>query len=218
MENNVSTKTSQKKKTSVTGLTKNIVQFRNGFVNLHDSKETNYEMAMSVASELMQFGYILGQDAITQIASASKEEIVRFHDEVIDWLKEMTGSKRNYQPFWKGFPQEVMEKSECELWMHQIIYYWSNCKYDPSDWTKTKPTAFEQPKYTRIVVGNDEKFISIFTNLVSINQSLTPDDMNVVKFFVENGHPLVFPQVIPFKENLCYTITLMIESDKYEFI
>jgi hypothetical protein len=184
-------------------LTKNIVQFRSNFVNLPKSNEDNRGMAMSVMSELMQFGYILSAEAIDNISAASRENIISFHNDVISYLKFLTGAGRNYTPFWGGFPQQVMEKSEFELWMHQIIYYFSNATYEPTEWTKQKPTAFEQPKYTKISLGSEEQFEKIFTSRVSVNQSLTPEDLDVVKFFVESGSALRFPDQIPFKENLC---------------
>lgn len=186
-------------------LTKNIVQFRNGFVNVPPAQKTtdNYLLSMSVASELMQFGFVLDQGAISLLAHSTKTEITKFHTEVIDYLKDITGGKRNYTPFWKGFPDDVMEKSEAELWSHQIAHYISNGRYEPSEWTITRKTAFEQPKYTIITSGDDTMYQKIFTDLVSVNQSLTPDDLNTVKFFVSSGEMLIFPPSIPFKENLC---------------
>lgn len=91
---------------------KNIIQLRNRFVNLTNAKENNYQLAMSVVSELMQFGYVLNELAIDNLKSATREDIIEFHDETITYLKKMTGSNRNYQPFWKGFPTQVMEMSE----------------------------------------------------------------------------------------------------------
>lgn len=182
---------------------KNIIQFRNGFVNLPKTSENNYVLTMTVVSELLQFGYILDGLAIDSLSKASKEDIILFHNEVIDWLKIMTGSNRNYKPFWGGFPEEVMEKTECELWFHQITHYLSQGSYTPSEWTKVRPTAFEQPEYTKITIGDEDKFLNIFTDLVSVNQSLTQSDLEIVKWFVNSGQELRFPQTIPFKENLC---------------
>ncbi len=158
---------------------------------------------MSVVSELMQFGYVLNTDAIDMLSSASREDIIEFHNETIEYLKKATGSNRNYTPFWKGFPQEVMEKSELELWLHQIVHYMSNGSYEPNEWTKERTTAFEQSKYYTLTAGNEDKFLEIFTKLVSVNNSLTPNDLDIVKYFVSNGYELRFPESIPFKENLC---------------
>lgn len=196
------TKSPEKKK-ETSSLTKNIVQFRNNFVNLKNSGEDNRSLAMSMLSELMQFGYVLTPEAIDNIAAASRKDIIAFHTEVISYLKKMTGSNRNFQAFWPGFPEQVMEKSEFELWIHQLVHYASNGTYVPNEWTKERKTAFEQSKYYNITVGDESKFEQIFTDLVSVNNSLTPDDLEVVKWFVSSGSTLRFPDAIPFKENLC---------------
>lgn len=186
-------------------LTKNIVQFRKGFVNLIPNLEfsKNDNVAMSIIAELMQFGYILNDQAIGILKNAHLSDLIKFHDEVISYLKELTGSSRNYTPFWKGFPQEVMDKSECELWLHQIVHYMSNGRYEPSEIIVRRNTAFEHSSYTVIKAGDDSDYQKIFTDLVSVNQSLTPEDTEIVEFFIETEkNNLIFPAQIPFKENL----------------
>lgn len=189
---------------------KNVIQFRNGFINVPNSNENNLSLAMSVTSELMQFGYMLNKDSLDALSKASKEDIVKFYNEVIPFLKEMTGSNRTYKAFYSGFPEQVMSMSDIELWLHQITHYWSNGSYIPSDWTKARPTAFENSKVTIIELGNEDKFLKIFTDLVSVNSSLTPDDLKIVEWFVSSGTELRFPDVIPFKENLCTLAALKI--------
>lgn len=200
---NTATKPAEKKEINKSSFTKNVVQFRSNFINLQNSGEDNRGLAMSILSELLQFGYVLTPDAIDNIAAASKKDIIDFHNEVISYLKKMTGSNRNHKAFWPGFPEQVMEKSEFELWIHQIVHYMSNGSYAPSEWTKERPTAFEQSKYYNITSGDESKFEKIFSDLVSVNNSLTPDDLEVVKWFVISGSVLRFPEQIPFKENLC---------------
>jgi hypothetical protein len=195
------TKTAEKKATS--NLTKNVVQFRSNFVNLKNAGQDNRALALSMLSELMQFGYVLTPEAIDNIAAASRQDIIAFHTEVIAYLKKMTGSNRNFKAFWPGFPEQVMEKSEFELWVHQIVHYMSNGAYMPNDWTKERATAFEQSKYYNITAGDEARFEKIFTDLTSVNQSLTPDDLEVIGWFVNSGSVLRFPDQIPFKENLC---------------
>jgi hypothetical protein len=187
---------------------KNIIQFRNGFVNLPNDSQNNHSMALTITAELMQFGYLLDQNAINNIKSSNSINIVNFHNEVITWLKKMTGSERTYRPFWSGFPEEVMEKTEEELWTSQIIHYISFGSYLPNEWSKMRPTAFEQPNYTILKAGDDTLFDAIFTDLVSVNQSLTRDDLETVKWFVESGRDLILPNTIPFKETLC-TLAMM---------
>lgn len=193
---------------------KNIIQFRFGFINLPSASSLNkngYAQAMSISAEVMQFGYILSPNAIGILETASSEDITKFHNEIITYLKEATGSKHTHRAFWPGFPQQVMDMSECELWIHQIVHYMSNGAYLPNDLTKARPTAFEHPKYTVIDAGTEDKFLNIFTDLVSVNQSLTPDYLDMIKWFATSGYELRYPATIPFKENLCTLAAMGLE-------
>jgi hypothetical protein len=194
-------------------LTKNIVQFRSGIVNLPNLNFENKQLAFTVMAELMQFGYILDDSAINNLSSSSNEDIVKFHNEVIGYLKSMTGSDRNYIPFWVGFPKQVMDMEESELWLHQIAHYLSNGSYIPNDLAKERPTAFEFSEYDVISGGDEEKFLSIFTDLISINQSLTPDDVDIIKWYCRNDVKLIFPEIIPFKENLITLVAMGLDLE-----
>ncbi len=193
-------------------MSKNVVAFQNNMVVEHqvvsDVKRSNEVLAYTVTAELLKFGYILSNETISELRTWSAEELTKFHNEVISYLKIATGSTRNYTPFWKGFPQEVMEKSEVELWMYQIVHYLSGGTFEPNEWTKTRATAFEQPSYTVVNLATKTEFSAIFTRLVGGNQSLTPNDLEVVKWFHTSGQELVMPDRIPFKETMCTLASL----------
>lgn len=184
-------------------LTKNIVCLQKNQICLSDAFVDNRSLAMTVQAELMKFGYMLDQDAFMQLGRADKADIVDFNNEVTGYLRYITGGDRNYIPFYPGFPQQVMDKSLTELWWDQIVSYWLNGKFVSATWTKPFESAFETVNYKMIKAGTEESFKQIFTDLVSVNQSITPQDMEVIKWFVDTKQPLVFPETIPFKENLC---------------
>jgi hypothetical protein len=185
---------------------KNVIQLKNKFINVpltSKGDEKAYLASVTLAAELMKFGFILETDVLSKLALATKEEIQKLYQELIEFLKKETGSNRSYSPFWKNFPEEVMEKNEAELWLHQITHYMTNGCYEPSSITRERAVAFEHPSYTKIRWGSEDDYLKIFTDLVSINQSLSPDDLEIVKYFVSSGDELRFPSEIPFKENLC---------------
>src|SRR5574343_282744 len=146
---------------------KNTIAFRNGFLCMPSGNHDNRQAAMTVASELMQFGFILDEGAMSQMSSASVADITSFYNEIIPFLKKLTGSERSFRPFWPGFPAQVMGMSECELWLHQIAHYISGGSYSPSDWTNARPTAFEQPSYTVIRAGDEQDMLHTYMSLVS---------------------------------------------------
>lgn len=193
-------------------LTKNIVALQKGLVVPPNDGMDNRIAVATVQSHLMEWGYMLDQDAFFELSKSDLSFITKFNDEVISYLKEVMGGKRNYQPLYKNFPQEVMSMSDFELYINAILHYWSNGEWEPSTVTYEKPIKFEKIKYNLIKFGTQERFSQIFTDLVSINTSLSPQDLNIVKWFVESGEKLVFPDVIPFKENLCTLAGMGIEG------
>lgn len=193
-------------------LTRNIVAFQNNLVCSPNDGMDNRIAVATVQAHLMEWGYMLDQDAFTELSKSDLSFITTFNDEVISYLKEVMGGKRNYQPLYKNFPQEVMSMSDFELYFNAILHYWSNGEWEPSTVTYEKPIKFEKIKYNLIKFATPERFLQIFTDLISINTSLSPQDMKIVEWFVESDEKLVFPNVIPFKENLCTLASKGIEG------
>jgi len=194
-------------------LTRNIVALQKGLVCPSNDGLDNRIPVATVQAHLMSFGYMLDEDAFAELSKSDLSEIQKFNDEVISYLREITGGKRNFTALYKNFPEEVMSKSDSELFYNAIRHYWSNGTWEPSTATYERPIKFEKIKYTMIKYGTQERFERIFTDLVSINTSLTPSDLNIVKWFAETNQKLVFPDVIPFKENLCVIFGELIKNN-----
>ena len=192
--------------------TRNIIALQKSLVCPPNDGMDNRIAVATVQSHLMQWGYMLDEDAFFALSKSDLSFIQKFNDEVITHLKNVMGGNRDYQPLYKNFPQEVMVMSDFELYMNAIMHYWSNGQWEPSTHTYEKEIKFEKIKYNLIKYGTSERFSQIFTDLVSLNTSLTPQDLEIVKWFVTNGETLVFPNTIPFKENLCTLAAMGIEG------
>jgi len=193
-------------------LTKNIVALQKGLVVPSNDGMDNRIAVATVQSHLMGLGYMLDQDAFAELAKSDLSVIENFNNEVIAYLNNILGGKREYKPLYKNFPQEVMSMSDFELYFNAIIHYWSNGTWEPSTAEFEKSIKFENIKYTMIGYATEDRFSRIFTDLVSINTSLMPQDMAIIQWFVNSGEKLVFPDVIPFKENLCTLASMGIEG------
>lgn len=173
------------------------------------TKATSLSLVYTVQAELMQLGVMLDEQAFSCLSLLGDEDIIRYHDEVIAYLKYIKGDG-NYRPLYDGFPQQVMEMSESELFLNAIIHYWSNGEWVPNAYTKAKPTAFEHPTYKVLSPCSEAKFNRIFTDILSVNQSITPMDKEVVKWFLADKDWCtirnILPKTIPFKENLCFML------------
>ena len=197
-------------------MNKNLICLRNGFVWLKNADQNNLALAMSVNAQLMEYGYMLDQDAFDQLKKADTADIIDFNSEVISWLTEMTGGA-GFTSLYGNFPKDVMSMTQAELYLTQIFHYWTACEFLPVG--KPAGKAFEQVNYKMLQAGSKERFMKVFTDLCSVGQSLTPTDTKTIKWFVENETGLVFPEVVPFKENvailasLCPTFTCRTVTD-----
>lgn len=172
------------------------------------TKATSLPLVYTVQAELMQLGVMLDEQAFSCLSLLGDEDIIRYHDEVIAYLKYIKGDGE-YRPLYDGFPQQVMEMSEAELFLNAVFHYWSNGEWVPNAYTKSKPTAFEHPTYKILRPCGEGEFNRFFTDILSVNQSITPMDKEVVKWFLENKPWCIrdlLPKTIPFKENLCFLL------------
>jgi hypothetical protein len=205
-------------------MTKNTIALYKGFVCLSESTENNRNttknsLALTVQANLMQYGYMLSQEAFHFLANANRADIINFNDECVTYLKDMMGGRYDYEPMYKNFPEEVMSMSDCELFWNQIIHYLSNGQWMPDSIEMEKPVKFENIKYTVLESISQERFMQIFTDLCSINTSLTPVDRVIVEWFCKEYDELIFPDIIPFKETLCLVISALYKSGKeLEFV
>jgi hypothetical protein len=200
-------------------MTKNTIALYKGFVCLSESTESNRSLALTVQANLMQYGYMLSEEAFHFLANANRADIINFNDECVTYLKEMMGGRYDYQPMYKNFPEEVMSMSDCELFWNQIIHYLSNGEWMSESIEMEKPVKFENIKYTVLESVSQERFMQIFTDLCSINTSLTPMDRVIVEWFCKEYDELIFPDIIPFKETLCLVISALYKSGKeLEFV
>lgn len=193
-------------------LTRNIISVQKGFVCPPDNSQDNRVAVATVQTHLMQWGYMLTEKAFNELSKSNISFIHNFNNEVIEYLKMVLGGKHNYVPLYKNFPEEVMSFTDFELFLNTIIHYWTRGEWEPGTKEYEKPINFENIKYNMIDYGTSERFSQIFTDLVSINQSLTPQDLDIIKWFVNSGEKLVFPSQIPFKENLCTVISEIMKS------
>ena len=197
-------------------LTPSVIALQRGMLYIHNSSPVESVdhvglLVHTVQAELMNLGYMLDSSGILYLVTVSREDIIRFHDEVIAYLTYIKGDG-DYRPLYDGFPQQVMEMSEAELFVNAIRHYRSNGEWVPNAYTKAKPTAFEHPTYKILRPCSEVEFNRIFTDILSVNQSISPMDKEVVKCFLSN-YPrswvaLNLPKEIPFKENLCFLLSI----------
>lgn len=173
----------------------------------------NPALAYTVQAELMQLGYMLDEQAFSCLQKLTNEEVIRYHDEVVSYARYIKGDGA-YRPLYSGFPQQVMELSDIELFWNAICHYASNGTWVPNAYTEARPTAFEHPSYKVLTVCCEGDFMRIFADILSVNQSITPMDKEALQWFVAKysdrpGFLDLLPREIPFKENISFLLSVV---------
>lgn len=188
-------------------LNKDIVCLQRGLAYLVPTPgESNLAWASTVQSRLMQYGYMLDSQAFKDMCSMTQDEILEYHNTVIDYLSYIMGGSEPFTPLYGDFPLTVMSEHDAELLELAVGHYSLHFVW-PDIVTRSqmdKPVAFEKIKYTMLKSASKTDVQNIFTDLVGANQSLAPQDVDVITWFVQSDQPLVFPDHgVPFKETLC---------------
>lgn len=183
---------------------KHTIAFRRNFIVLPKSESDNppQTLVASVIAELMKFGHMPTEGAMKMMVETSTDTLIEFYQEVEAYLRSISGGNRKYRPFWKNFPEDVLDKDEAEL-LTAMVYNYHTGDEPVENVLKTLPRAVSPKSHTTYRDGTMEQFKNIFKDIISVNQSLTPQDLEEVKWFVNNIEGLPYPDTIPFKENLC---------------
>jgi hypothetical protein len=191
-------------------MNKNTVIFSKGFVVAPDNGQDNKIMVSTVNSELMQMGFMLTQDAFEALSKSDPSFIVKWIEEVMEYLRHYLPKGNEYKMLHSGFPTSVMDMEIEELYFKAILHYWSEGTLYFED-KVTEKYSFEHVKYNMIKSGTQEDFKNIFKSLAQVNTALTPKDFAVIEWYIKNGEEYNMPSDIPFKENLCMLAGLGID-------
>jgi hypothetical protein len=190
-------------------LTKNIVALQKGYI-FCDSVSTvdNSIPASTLQANLLIFGYMMDQDAFERVAKADLSWIANYHKEVITYLQKITGGGKHHKPLYPNFPEEVASKTDSQILRDQALHYITHGHWSPNTPVMEREVEFEKVSPVILKPCTEEDFDVIFTTLTQINTSLTPSDVDVIKWFITSGRTLKMPEKIPFKETLCVLASL----------
>jgi hypothetical protein len=161
----------------------------------------------SVVKDAERLGYAFSPKLMDACRVLSLEQLTTLHTDLIAELTRLRGAHRTLQPMYPNFPAQVMEMSECELYMNAILHYWTDGRYLPPAEAKERYPLLDEVELTPIDLGNQEEFETLFAQIVGANTALSEQDREDVAWFVttygdEIG--MLLPAAVPQKENMAY--------------
>lgn len=163
--------------------------------------------ALAMQAEFMRFGFSMDESLYGRISELDDKTAVELYDEIVPLLARMALGDRQWLPMYPNFPRQVMEASDCELFLNAITHYWTWGEWRPEYSKETRLPKFEETKFRPLSAGDDADLMRVFTQLLGSKASISDHDRSILRWFVENyGLELRdhLPASIPFKEQLCF--------------
>ena len=85
----------------------------------------NVVMAVSLNKNLEKYGYTLDSSSLRALATQTPSEMKKTWSDLVNIIQEVTGEKqfKNSELFYPNFPEQVMSKSDAELYLNSLFYY-----------------------------------------------------------------------------------------------
>lgn len=172
-------------------------------------------VAATFAKNLETLGYTVSQELFESLQRLNPGAVAAFYDKLVPDLKLARGAHRRFKPMYPNFPTQVMEASDAELYINAMMHYWGAYLQDvtgapinvlPQYEKEERKPLDEATKLTVLKVGSLEEFDAIFTNLAAANSSLSDEDKNILRWFIDNYQQGkikdLLPESIPQKETI----------------
>lgn len=175
-------------------------------VILPDSKgENNLQLAATVAANFMSLGMTMNEDMTRKLGEASREDIIDFYKEYIQMAKESMSDLPDPRVFYANFPEEVMEKSDFELFIDQICHY-IDSDYIPSKYEEAQ-MAFPfigKVQQHPVVEGSEQGYEDLMKTVMKSAVSYTPRQVRMIRACFEDDRNAASyaPSVMKQKENM----------------
>ena len=198
-----------------TSIEKIALKYRGGIVCPAAEKSDNHQEVLMFQAEVMRLGYMLDNDLFERLRSLSVEKIGKLYRKVIPVLWDLKGADKKWRIFYPNFPKQVMKASDVELFVNAITHYWSFGTWLPAYKVSRRLPKMESVKFTTLSLLTEEDCLSVFTDLLGSNVSLSQSDLEDLEFLVDKYGGLLgeyMPEKVPFKETLCTFLGICIQN------
>lgn len=172
------------------------------------------EAIATVVMNLSYYGYSLNVEAYKALAKLSQEELIVWWSAIETELKSITGDDRKIGDFvvYKNFPAEVLDKSEAEYWLAQILMYWGFPNELFTQDVEPRAKMKEQPKLTVLRKSNKSTLSQIFNSYLVQPARWKNQELKDVAFL--SDYLPVNLGKLAFKENMVALATRLMETGK----
>lgn len=183
---------------------------RNNLVALPDSSgRASIEILGTLTSNLLHYGYILSKDAYAKLTKTSDIALKAWWAELEPVLKKLTGDDKDMGRFvvYKNFPKEVLEMSQAQYWVNQILMYWGlpNELFTADEQPRDK--MLEKRKLKVLQAADARSLKGIFDSLLRSPARWTTEQKDSALYLVKSESFKWDVANIAFKENMALFVS-----------
>ena len=164
--------------------------FNGIYIAKNTDNNVNETLSMAELATLIKkfegYGYIFSKELAIAISKEERNIIIDKLKAVIEVIEDFKSDK-NYTVFYKNFPDEVINMTETELYINQILHYWFG--YLPSNnenITKGEVEPSKLVKARELNLVDDEMIEKLFVDLLSSNVTLSEQYLDDVCVLTNN--------------------------------
>ena len=160
------------------------------YIAKNTDNNINETLSMAELATLIKkfegYGYIFSKELAIAISKEERNTIINKLKAVIEVIENFKSDK-NYTVFYKNFPDEVINMTETELYINQILHYWFG--YLPSNNENIIKEDVEPSKLVKareLNLVDDEMIEKLFIDLLSSNVTLSEQYLDDVCVLTNN--------------------------------
>lgn len=172
------------------------------------------EAIATILMNIAYYGYSLSVESYSAISKLDPKDLGSWWATTEVELKKITGADRKIDDFvvYKNFPAEVMNKTEAEYWIPQILMYWGFPNELFTEKVQPREKMTEKRNAIVLKLANKDSLKNIFNSYLSAPARWKDHEFNDVLFLADKFQ--INTANIPFKENLVKLAKSLIENNK----
>ncbi|MGO4732678.1 TerD family protein [Paenibacillus sp. 2KB_22] len=164
-------------------------------------------------------GYTFSDELMQAMRQLSKEQFEAIYHQLVCDLRVMVGAHVQYQPMYAGFPMQVMQADEAELYLNAMIHYLTNLTVVYSDQPSVERMPLLEKTDLKVIgLGNKQAFQTLIRQIIEAKGSISDTDKKDIDTVLKHADPsevdTILPAEIPFKENVGFVVSSLLKHEK----
>jgi len=168
----------------------------------------------TILGNITYYGFSLSESVYTKLTKMGSTLLNEWWTSLEAALKAITGDDKKMGDFvvYKNFPAEVLDKSEGEYWLAQILMYWGFPNELFTEDAKDRETVIEQLPTKVLHLADDNSFSNIANSLLHSSVRWTDRQWKTIVDVLARLER-VDVSAIPFKENMVQLTAFLMKNN-----